>query len=72
MIGSRNDRRSIEIDEAYESLGPEMCDAILGFHAFTGRDQISRFTGKSKLTCWKVFKSASENILKAFSLLGTD
>ena len=43
---------------------------ILGFHAFTGCDQTGKFTGKSKLTCWKVFESSSSSVLKAFKQLG--
>ena len=53
VTGRGNDRRSIDIAEAYEALGPDNSDAILGFHAFTGCDQTSKFTGKSKLTCRK-------------------
>ena len=38
----------------------------MGFHAFTGCDQTRKFCGKSKLTCWKIFTAANENIINAF------
>ena len=44
--GSGNDQRDIEIRKMYESIGPLHAKAILGFHVFTGCDQIGRFNGK--------------------------
>ena len=70
VTGRGSDRRSINIAESFESLGPEKCLAILGFHAFTGCDQTSKFSVKSKLSCWKAFTSANKNILNAFTDLG--
>ena len=70
VTGRGNDRRSIDVAETYEALGPDKSDAVLGFHTFTGCDQTSKFTGKSKLTCWKVFESSSSSVLKAFKQLG--
>ena len=46
--------------------------AILGFHVLTGCDQIGRFSGKTKLSWWKSFLKADNNILIALSQLGTD
>ena len=44
----------INIAAAYEVLGPEKSNALLGYHAFTGGcDQTSKVNGKSKATCWK-------------------
>lgn len=54
----------------YEELGPKIFNAILGFHTFTGCDQIGRFNGKSKSTCWSSFIKSSDDILEAFSRLG--
>ena len=34
--GSGNNRRLININEVYEQLGSRMCNALIGFHAFTG------------------------------------
>ena len=44
--------------------------ALIGFHVFTGCDQVGRFLGKSKLTWWSAFKNASEFELDALSRLG--
>ena len=43
---------------------------MLHFHAFTDCDQTSKFCGKSKLTCWKIFTAANESIVNAFQQLG--
>lgn len=45
--------------------------ALPGFHAFTGCDNIGRFKGHGKLTCWKTLQKASSNIIEAFVQLGT-
>ena len=61
----------MDIGVIYEKLGPKICDTILGFHTFTGCDQIGRFNGKSKATCWSSFIKSSDKILEAFSKLGS-
>ena len=39
-----------DIGTIYEKLGPKICGAIIGFHAFIGCDHIGRFNTESK-TC---------------------
>ena len=34
--GSGNQRRVLDIDKCYGELGSSLCDALIGFHAFTG------------------------------------
>ena len=34
--GVGNQRRVIDVNKTYSSLGSELCDALIGFHAFTG------------------------------------
>ena len=46
--------------------------AVLGFHVLTGFHQISRFSGKTKLSRWKLLLKADNNIVNALSRLGTD
>ena len=46
-----------------------MSAGVIGFHAFTGSDTTGRIAGKGKQTCWKLFKKANEDILKAFAQL---
>ena len=60
----------ISVGAAYEVLGPQKCLALLGFHAFTGCDQTSKFHGKSKLTCWKVFMKSEDDVIEAFQNIG--
>ena len=43
--------------------------AIVGFHAFTGCDNTSKFAGKSKEICFKKFYDADDDVLNASSLL---
>ena len=38
QTGVGNHRRILEVTKIYSSLGSEFCDALIGFHAFTGRD----------------------------------
>ena len=59
----------IKLRTVYESLGREICKALVGFHSFTGCDQTGRFYGHSKLSCWKVFIACNETTLGAFQEL---
>ena len=45
--------------------------ALLGFHAFTGCDQISSFLRKGKISCWKVLKN-NPCLFKGFIQLGSE
>lgn len=38
QTGVGNHRRILDVTKIYSSLGSELCDALIGFHAFTGRD----------------------------------
>ncbi|MEO0688202.1 MAG: hypothetical protein AAFY76_24875, partial [Cyanobacteria bacterium J06649_11] len=58
------------IGKCYEMLGPELCAALIGFHVFTGCDQIGRFNGKSKGTWWQIFLKADADVIKALQALG--
>ena len=53
----------INIGVAYEVLGPEKSNTLLGFYAFTGCNQTSKFNRKA-------FLDASEDALTAFADLG--
>ena len=50
--GSRN--LATDIKMTYKTLKADKNAALVGFHAFTGCDQTSKFCRKSKLTRWKV------------------
>ena len=58
--------KEIYLRTVYETLGKEICKALLGFHAFTGWDQTGRFYGYSKLRCWIIFMPSNESRRNAF------
>ena len=50
----------------YEKLTPQVCTALLGFHAMTRSDQTGKFNGFTKKTCWDTFVQSMDEILDAF------
>ena len=55
-----------------EVLGRDVCETLLGFHAFTGCDQTGKFNGHSKSSCWQTFLSSPPDVIKVFQNLGVD
>ena len=49
--------RFIAAHEIAETLGPDKCQALPFFHAFTGCDTVSCFGGRGKKTAWETWKS---------------
>ena len=49
--------RFIAVHEIAETLGPDKCQALPFFHAFTGCDTVSCFGGRGKKTAWETWKS---------------
>ena len=47
----------------------ELCEALVGYHAFTGCDSVSTFAGKGKKKAWKIVQSSAEYV-EAFRNLG--
>ena len=68
---NRSTNYDIILRQAYDTLGPELCKSLLGFHALTGCDQTGKFSGFSKLSCWKVLIDSSPHVLNALQLLGS-
>ena len=68
--GAKNNRRYISITAIYELLGPQICAALPGFHAFTGSDYTAAFVRKGKV---KPFAKLEKNkeAQKAFQSLAT-
>ena len=60
---------SIEAASYVGVLDVKLSAAILGFHVFTGCDQSGRFSGKTKLSWWKSFRTAYAEIFEALSSL---
>ena len=50
-------------------LDVKLSPAILGFHVCTGCDQSGWFSGKTKLSWWKSFRTAYAEILEGLSSL---
>ncbi|KAL8617912.1 hypothetical protein ACOMHN_026489 [Nucella lapillus] len=69
--GTSTRTQLIDIGKVASSLGPSVCTALLGLHAYTGCDSVSSFAGKGKVAALKMLKS-KENVQQAFSDLGKD
>ena len=54
-----------------DGLGPEKCNGLPGFHAFSGADITGSFCHKGKKTCWKIYNEGDLDMLRAFGSLGT-
>ncbi len=62
--------RYIPIHEMAASMNPAQCLALPVFHAFTGCDTVSAFTGRGKKTAWATWKSFPEVTDAFIELLG--
>ena len=63
--------RTIFLKPIYDAIGEHIAAALPGFHVFTGCDTIGHFAGKGKSRCWKALKKSTDNIIEAFTQLGT-
>ena len=54
--GTETRTRYINIGSIANSLGPEVCKALLGVHAFTGCDSLSAFSGRGKIADFKLLQ----------------
>ena len=70
LVGTGSTRRLVKLQPIHQALDENLAAGIVGFHAFTGSDTTGRIAGKGKQTCWKLFKKANKDILKAFAQLG--
>ena len=46
---SKNNRRYVNLTAIWKELGPDLCEALPAFHAFTGSDYTSAFVRKGKV-----------------------
>ena len=67
--GSGNNRRLIDINKVYEQLGSRLCNALIGFHDFTGCDSTSSFHGKGKVTSLKALDDCPD-LYESFARFG--
>ena len=57
--------RCLPAHEIAKTLGPQRCEGLPMFHAFTGCDSVSFFGGRGKRTAWNVWQSFDE-VTQAF------
>lgn len=68
LFGSGKNRRYIAAHNIANELGTEKCMGLRGFHAFTGCDSVSFFSGKGKKGAWKTWM-ACESATEAFKFI---
>ena len=56
-VGTSKKVRFISVRGIMQSIGPQACQALPGFHAITGCDTTSQFSGIGKKAAWRVFES---------------
>ena len=57
----RSSPTTIDVSAIAKKLGPQLCSALLGFHAVTGCDSTSSFFRIGKKKAWKVLLSKPEH-----------
>lgn len=50
----------IDVQKVSITLGPSVCKALLGMHAYTGCDSVSSFAGRGKMASLKMLKQDAE------------
>ena len=53
-------QRLQSIHSIYDAIGAAKCNDLPFFHAFTGCDQVSFFTGKGKKSAWRTWKNVDD------------
>lgn len=59
-FGAGSSFRYIAVHDLVASMDPTLCQYLPVFHAFTGCDTVSSFTGKGKKTAWETWRSFPE------------
>jgi len=59
--GTKNRRRIVDIQRIADSVGIDVCRALIGMHAYTGCDTVSAFAGKGKARALKLLMSNSDH-----------
>lgn len=68
--GNKNRTKLLDIKEIVSHVGEEVCETLIGIHAFTGCDTVSAFAGKGKVSALN--KINCDDTKEVFSSLGTD
>ena len=56
LSGTKSRMRYIDITQIVENLEDNICNALIGLHAFTGCDSVSAFVGKGKKAAFTLLK----------------
>ena len=70
--GTQQQKRNIDITQIESTIGPDMCEALIGYHAFSGCNSTSAFVGHIKATGYKLlhdqrpFRSTLAKLGKSF------
>lgn len=70
--GTQNRTRFVDISKVASSLGENVCDSLIGLHAFTGCDTVSAFAGRGKLNALKMVRkntSWQKNFLPTWAVM---
>ena len=66
-----NSRTFINVSALAADLGPDICRAPVGYHAFTGCDFTASFMGKGKVRPYQIMRKHPD-ILRAFGMFGEE
>lgn len=58
--GSQTRTQYISISTVVQLFGPNVCKALPGLHTFTGRESVSAFAGKGKLSAFQIVRKTRE------------
>ena len=67
--GNKNRTKLLSINKIASTLGKEVCESLLGYHAYTGCDTVSAFSGQGKLKGLKLV-TQSKDFQRAFKDMG--
>lgn len=67
--GTANSRRLLNISKLSNTLSENFCQALIGFHSFTGCDTTSSFAGKGKIRPLSILQKDDE-MVQFFKQLG--
>lgn len=66
VAGTKQKPKYIPVHQIRESLNPQVCRNLLAYHAITGCDSTSQFSGHGKKKTWMIYKSQPD-LLNAFT-----
>ncbi|KAK3921529.1 Chromosome-associated kinesin KIF4 [Frankliniella fusca] len=70
LFGTKANKRFIAIHSIALHLGEDVSSALRGFHAFSGCDTVSFFSGKGKKSAWAAWDRTDDQMTRAFKILG--